>query len=92
MTIHFAGHPIQIGSRVRQRCGWCGEILVEDEDLAQLMAPAGSSPWSPWDTGGLVLKDGAVRGVVAHTDGKPLPTGTCADDLPPRKPALRRVK
>lgn len=33
MTIHIAGLDIHVGTHVRQRCAWCGEIL-DDRDLA----------------------------------------------------------
>jgi hypothetical protein len=91
--IHFAGFSVQIGKRwVRQRCAWCGEI-IEEADLCNLATHDGS-PWEVWAIGQLVEVKGPLRSAVPHVDGNPLPDGTCADALFPKKktPGLRLVK
>jgi hypothetical protein len=91
--IHIVGLDIRIGTRVRQRCAWCG-YLIEDVDLSCLMAPEGTSPWRPWSPGELLeVVEGNPRGrsVVKHESG-PLPDGMCVDiDIPKKKPSLRLV-
>jgi hypothetical protein len=88
--IHFAGFAVEIGKRwVRQRCAWCGEI-IEEADLH-------NAKWSTcevWAIGQLVEVKGPLRSAVPHVDGNPLPDGTCADALFPKKktPGLRLVK
>lgn len=86
VTIHFAGHPVRVGSRCRQRCAWCG-FVIEDLDLRDVMVPSradgspGEGP-TPWTSGALVAvsRDGSFRSVVAHEDGAPLPSETCFDE------------
>jgi hypothetical protein len=34
-TTHIAGMAVQVGSHLRQRCSWCGEVL-EDLDLSRV--------------------------------------------------------
>ena len=80
-VIHIASFPILIGGRFqRQRCSWCGAVLV-DNDFS-LMAVAGPddqwvepATWPPMD---LVLIDGNLSAVIAHEDGDELPSNCCA--------------
>jgi hypothetical protein len=83
-VVHIAGLVCQVGSVVRQRCGWCGAML-SDYDL-ELTAVAIPDPrpegwhWEPpmWELGCLVWQLGAGSRVVeAGPDGK-LPPGACA--------------
>lgn len=37
---HIAGLEMQKGTQIRQRCAWCGAILIDD-DLALMMVPVG---------------------------------------------------
>lgn len=76
--IHFAGLEIQVGLVLRQRCDWCGELLI-DYDLARIAVPVGQdSRPATWPTGTLVLVDGNVSYTVDHKDGEKLPPGTCS--------------
>lgn len=76
--IHIAGPYIVIGPLLRQRCAWCGAVLI-DYDLTRVAVPLGQDPTpATWGTGQLVDVDGPVSRVVDHTDGDPLPDGTCA--------------
>lgn len=70
---------MQVGSRVRQRCSWCGAVLI-DYDLTRIAVPVGQEPGGPgmWETGRLVFHAGGVSYVVAHEDGRDLPAGACA--------------
>lgn len=75
---HIAGLHVQVGPRLRQRCGWCGATLI-DYDLARIAAPEGQDPRpSTWPVGDLVTVDGNASWIVDHTDGEQLPDGTCA--------------
>jgi hypothetical protein len=57
-VVHIAGLDVQIGTRLRQRCAWCGAVL-EDVDLANVMVPEGQNPRPPtWTPGELVVIDG----------------------------------
>lgn len=83
-TIHIAGFPVQIGSKYRQRCAWCGAILI-DGDMSQEMVSTGdgASPSGPgkYEMGALVevYTAGAMTqtAVVAHEDGTQLPANAC---------------
>lgn len=81
-VVHIAAYPIEIGGQLRQRCGWCGAVLI-DVDLANVGAmvadPADPDQEYPvWEPGGLVGVDGGVCWSVAHVDGAPLPAEACA--------------
>ena len=81
MIIHIAGLDIQVGSKLVQRCAWCGALLV-NYDLERIAVPVGQDPRpATWEIGRLVAIDGAVSCTVAHTDGDSLPEGTCAVSL-----------
>lgn len=78
---HIAGLVVHVGSMVRQRCGWCGAVLI-DLDLANtmVMVPDGHDPEPPptWEVGALVALNGAASWVVDHEDGAQLPADACA--------------
>jgi hypothetical protein len=74
--IHIAGPDIQIDTHLRQRCAWCGAILI-DYDLAAIAVPEGQDPRpATWPVGGLVEVDGPAQWRVLQGDG-PLPEGAC---------------
>jgi hypothetical protein len=74
---HIAGLDITVNTRVRQRCGWCGAVLIDD-DLAHIMVPVGQDATLPrWPVGGLVLIDGNASVLVDHNDGDQLPADAC---------------
>jgi hypothetical protein len=76
--VHIAAYPIVIGGRFqRQRCGWCGAVLI-DNDWSRMATVGEWSEPATWPTQGLVLIDGALATVVEHVDGDPLPPNCCA--------------
>lgn len=82
-VIHIAGMPVQVGSEYRQRCAWCGEIIV-DGDLAREMVAPGSERHGPGYFGlnelVEVVKNGGFTGtaVIPHEDGASVPRNCCA--------------
>jgi hypothetical protein len=53
------------GSYVRQRCAWCGAILI-DEDLTRICVPVeqAGDPYPTWPPDALIETDGCVTAVV----------------------------
>ncbi|MEZ0077383.1 hypothetical protein [Planotetraspora sp. GP83] len=37
-VVHIAGPDIQVGAQLRQRCAWCGAVLL-DYDLSCVAVP-----------------------------------------------------
>lgn len=74
---HIAGEQLTIDGRwTRQRCGWCGEILMEF-DLARVAVPADQpGPPAMWPTGELVTRDGNASWVVDPAPAS-LPDDAC---------------
>lgn len=76
-VIHIAGPDIQVGPQLRQRCAWCGAVLL-DYDLERIAVPVGQDPRpATWPAGDLVAVDGGASWVVDHKDGEELPDGAC---------------
>jgi hypothetical protein len=76
-VIHIAAVDVRIGQHLRQRCGWCGAVLI-DYDLARIAVPVGQDPTpAVWPYGSLVLVAGGISVSVEHEDGQPLPEGSC---------------
>lgn len=75
---HIAGLDIRVGCQIRQRCGWCGAVLI-DEDLHNVMVPAedADKPFPTWPVGALIRRDGCVTSIVEHEDGADLPADAC---------------
>ena len=74
---HIAGVYVQVGGHLRQRCAWCGAVLLH-YDLTNLAVPVGQDPTpATWPVGGLVRVDGAMTVAVEHVDGAPLPDDAC---------------
>ena len=84
--VHIAGVDVQVGAYLRQRCSWCGAVLVEYdlESVARPLKPGedpeNPEPWRPatWTIGGLVLIDGGFSTTIDHKDGDRLPENACA--------------
>lgn len=78
--VHIAGPEIQIGQQLRQRCAWCGAVLI-DYDLTRVaMLCAGPGPDDrpgTWPVGALIEVDGNAAQVLDHVDGDPLPAHAC---------------
>lgn len=76
-VVHFAGLDLQVGDVLRQRCSWCGALLI-DYDLARIAVPEGQDPRpSTWPPGRLVAVDGGASWLLDPTDR--VPAGSCAD-------------
>lgn len=77
-TVHFAGLDVRIDNRLRQRCAWCGETLI-DYDLDRIQVPDGQDGTpSTWPVPSLVEVDGGMSYVVAYEPDGALPDNTCA--------------
>lgn len=80
-VVHIAGQQIDIGGRyLRQRCAWCGYILIDyDLTMVAVAVEPGEEPKPPamWTTGALVLVDGPMSTTVDHKDGDKLPATSC---------------
>jgi hypothetical protein len=80
-TVHIAGPAIQVGSQLRQRCAWCGAVLI-DHALDQLMYEATTPPEqrrpATWPVDGLIEVEGGMSVIVNHEDGEQLPPNACA--------------
>jgi len=76
-VVHIAGPKLQVGTQLRQRCGWCGALLL-DYALDRVAVPIGTDPApATWPAGELIAVDGSASYVVPHEDGEPLPEGAC---------------
>lgn len=83
-TIHIAGFPVRVGNRQRQRCAWCGVVLIDD-DLANMAVFPADAPieGSKFEPNALVAVDGPGSWIVRHENGAPLPAGWCGDEKTP---------
>lgn len=76
--VHIAGSDIQVNDRLRQRCGWCGTILL-DYDLTRIAVPEGQDPRpGTFPPGELVEVDGGAYWVRPQPREQPLPKNACA--------------
>lgn len=77
-TTHIAGLALTVGDHyLRQRCGWCGEVLIE-YDLARVAVPIGQDPTpATWEPGALVTVDGRMSHPIG---GHELPDDACANN------------
>lgn len=86
-TIHIAGFPVRVGNDFRQRCAWCGVVLIEyDYTRIAWTLPADGSPGEPpggVEIGLLFAVDGNCSYIVQHEDGAKLPREWCGHNLPP---------
>lgn len=82
---HIAGACITMfGRYMRQRCEWCGIILLE-YDLTRVAVPEGQDPTpGHWTPGVLVRVDGRMSAEVEVVEDEPgvtkLPMDSCAFD------------
>lgn len=85
---HIAGPDITIEGRyLRQRCAWCGAVLL-DYDLTLVAVPADQpGPLATWPLGAFVRVHAGVKEVLERSDpatpldrhlGPRLPAGACA--------------
>lgn len=80
-VVHIAAQPLKVGSRLRQRCAWCGAI-IDDTDLEGMqvaLAPGETEPppYPSWPFNKLVARNGAATYVV-EDDGEHMPDNCCA--------------
>lgn len=76
-VIHIAGNDVQVNAQLRQRCAWCGALLI-DYNLERVAVPEGTDPRpATWPGGELIAVDGGLSYVVEHEDSQPLPDGAC---------------
>lgn len=77
---HIAGEHVVISDRyMRQRCAWCGDVLLE-YDLARVAVPVGQ-PGLPatWSVGSVVRVEGNMSHSVELDATHPvLPDDACA--------------
>jgi hypothetical protein len=73
---HIAGLRIETGPLVRQRCAWCGAVLV-DADLTMIAFEVDdpSKTIGTWPPGAQVHVDGPASSIHA---GDQLPDDSCA--------------
>jgi hypothetical protein len=84
-VVHVAGAVVQVGPHLRQRCSWCGAVLV-DQDLTRVMFQADDpdKTYPTWPVGELIETtagdhdSGGVTTVLEHEDGQPVPDHCCA--------------
>ena len=75
-VVHIVGTVIDVGTRTRQCCAWCGTTLL-DYDLTRIAVPLGQDASSPahFPPGSLLEVDGNCKAVL---DGDRLPDNACA--------------
>lgn len=78
MTVtHMIGPAVSVGPLIRQRCTWCGALLMA-YDTDRLAVPAGQDPTPAMlPDGALVRMDGA-HSWTADTEAVTLPDDACA--------------
>ena len=83
-TVHIAGMGVEVPPHYRQRCAWCGAILVEG-DLSR-MAAVGEAPTARFFEAGRLVEVAGENprwaGVLANEVGTPLPSNACARQGP----------
>lgn len=79
MKVHIAGIDVTVNDRwLRQRCAWCGLVLV-DYDLTLVAVPVGQEgPPARWTIGALVAVDGSLSYEADLLPSGRLPPETCA--------------
>lgn len=75
---HVAGLVVNVSSHLRQRCAWCGAVLI-DCDLERIAVPVGQEgPPATWEVGALVVVDGNASWVAEDQGDDKLPEDACA--------------
>ncbi len=75
---HIAGLDVEIGPYLRQRCAWCGTVLL-DYDLRNVAVQTEATDKSvaTWPVGEVIRVDGNMSSVVEHESGNQLPEDSC---------------
>lgn len=74
-VVHIVGTVVDVGTRTRQCCAWCGTALL-DNDTARGAAEAGQDPQPPHYPPGVLLQVDGNLSVVLDDDR--LPDNACA--------------
>ncbi len=89
--IHIVGLDIRYGTLHRQRCAWCGEVLIDDDLSLMTSISSDGGPCDPkaFPVGGLVRIEGSnpvMSSVIPEEEhqGK-IPIGCCAYKPEPLK-------
>lgn len=86
MVVHWVGPVVTIGGQVRQRCVWCGYLLLDENPTSINVAidpasdPRGdleATRMPTWAEGSHVAVDGAATYVYALIDDESLPPEHC---------------
>lgn len=75
---HIAGLDVEVGPYLRQRCAWCGTVLL-DYDLRNVavQTEAEDKSVATWPVGEVIRVDGNMSSVVEHGSGDQLPEDSC---------------
>lgn len=78
-VVHVAGADIAFNDLLRQRCAWCGAILI-DQDLKLVLVPEGTQDrgFPVWPAGSFIGVDGSMKYFIPFENGDPFPDGLCA--------------
>lgn len=75
---HIAGLRVEIGEQyIRQRCAWCGTLMVEHDRSRIAFQDGDSTDLPTWEIGAVIRTDGNVTSIVEHVDGESLPDDAC---------------
>ena len=78
---HVAGLVVNIGPHMRQRCAWCGAVMI-DYDLTRIavVVTDGEKPSGPptWEVGALIVVAGNASWVAEDQGDDQLPADACA--------------
>lgn len=80
--IHFTGELVTLtdteGTRQRQRCAWCGVLLLDVDDHRLAVPDGQPGERHAWPAGRLLAADAGVFVLVDYDPGADVPPGTCA--------------
>lgn len=74
-TVHIAGFEVQFAERVRQRCAWCGEVLI-DQELALIAVaidptnPNQDTSFHVWPAGKQILHISNFWSIIEDAPGE----------------------
>jgi hypothetical protein len=80
--VHIAGLALRVGNVARQRCAWCGVVLLEHDLENTFSMSSDGKPAEPgfWEQNRLVEIDGNAQWVRPEPEGSKLPVNCCAID------------
>lgn len=78
MIVHLASFPVRFDNQLRQRCAWCGAVLV-DVDLSLVMVPVDQAgdPYPTWRDSAMVAVDGNASWEFPDEDPGQVPAASC---------------